>query len=383
MQAFKLFFKILRSNRTSILVYVLITVAMAVLFVKTQSMSVGDLQTSDAKPSIVIYDASKSEESKAFVQYMKDRTTIVDIKEDKLEDSMYYQQVSYALYIPASYDENIRNHQTIQLEKKSIANVAGAYLVNQYIEEYASSLQSYTKHLPQASFKEINSLMKKDFSKQVKMDIQTKEAKEQVQAYFSFYGYTLLCCVITGVGYAMYVLSKKSIKSRNMVAPIQSVKMNIQLIAAYTIFSLAIAALAVGFGYILFPLGMQEAYVPYMILNMLVFLVPTLGISFLIGSLVRSVEAQNGIANVLCLALAFLGGSFVPQDLMSESLLRISAFTPNYWFVKNNELLFVMNDFNYEQLKPVILNMGILILFGLAFIFVALVIQKQKTKSIS
>ena len=382
MQVFKLFFKIVRASKTSLLTYVFVTVLISILFVKSGAMNSGNHKSEDIKPAIAIFDASKSEQSEAFIKHLGNYTQIEDIKEDKIEDALFYRQVAYVLYIPKEYATQLENNEEIILDKKVVDNAAGAYLVDQYIEEYISAVQSYTKLMPNTSFSKISTFVEKDFSTKVKIEVKTTASEEQVQMYFNFFGYTFMCCLIGGIGFVMFNLSRREIKRRNVVAPISSFSMNIQLALAYVAFSLVIFAIATAFAYLIFPSGMKGQFAPFMLLNMTVYLIPSMGMAFLIGSVVHNLEVQNGVANVMCLALAFLGGSFVPQQLMSTELLKIASFTPNYWYVKSNDILFGLQKFDYENLQPVFMNMLILVLFGVAFISIALLLNKHNEKNI-
>ncbi len=382
MQVFKLFFKIVRASKITLITYIMVTVAISILFVKTGAMSELSSAAKDVKPAIVVYDNSKSEQSEAFIKHLEKYTQVADIKEDKLEDALFYRQVVYALYIPEDFATQLENGEQVILDKKVVDNTAGAYLVNQYIEEYIGAVQGYIKYMPDASFQKINQLVEKDFANEVEVKITTTVQEEQVQMYFNFFGYTFMCCLIGGIGFVMFNLSRRVIKRRNVVSPLTNFSMNLQLVAAYVAFSLFIFAIATVLAFVIFPSGMQSAFAPYMLLNMLAYLVPSMGMAFLMGTVIHNLEVQNGIANVFCLAMAFLGGSFVPQELMSSALLKVAVFTPNYWYVKSNDILFGMQNFSWENLQPVIMNMGVLVLFGVAFISIALVYTKYASKNV-
>ena len=62
--------------------------------------------------------------------------------------------------------------------------------------------------------------------------------------------------------------------------------------------------------------------------NMLIIAVVGLSMSFLIGSLVKNRSAQSAVANTVGLGLAFLSGCFVPQSLLSNSVLSVARFFP-------------------------------------------------------
>lgn len=382
MQVFKLFFQIMRANKINLFMYLIITVAISLLFVKSGAMTGLSSRSEDVKPSIAIYDNSKTAQSEAFVKHLEKYTKVSEISADKLEDALFYRQIAYALYIPEDYAQQVESNQKVFLEKKVVDNAAGAYLIDQYIDSYLSALQGYYSYMPDASFAQINEFVEKDFSNEVDISIKMNQDDEQVQMYFNFFGYTFMCCLIGGIGFVMFNLSKREIRRRNVVAPMTNFSMNLQLVAAYIVFSLLIFAVATIFAYVIFPSGMSASFAPYMLLNMLVYLVPCLGLAFLIGSTVKNLEVQNGVANVLCLAMAFLGGSFVPQEIMSAQLLKIVTFTPNYWYVKSNDLLFGLQNFDWENIKPIFFNMGVMVLFGLAFVSIALVLTKQQNKNI-
>lgn len=382
MQVFKLVFKLLKENKISILVTVIVAIGISILFVKTGANSATTTFNEDVKPSIVVIDQSKSEQSKAVQEFLDEKTQIVDLQEEEIEDALFYQQIVYVLYIPEGYETSLMSGDAVHLEKKTVPNVAGAYLVDQYVQEYLTATQNYVEYMPDATFAEIDAYVKADFEKEVKVEVKQSKAKEQVQMYFNFFGYSLVCSIITGIGYAMSRLSQKELKRRNTVSPMKHFTMTMQQVLAYICFAFAMFLIAVLFAYLIFYEGMQEDYAIYMILNLAVYLIPCLGIAFLIGTLVHSLDVQNGIANVLGLAMAFLGGSFVPQSLLSDGLLKIAAFTPNYWFVKANETLFSTRQFTWDTLQPVVGYMGVQILFGVAFIFIALLYSKQKRKNV-
>lgn len=382
MQAFKLVFKLLRENKVSIMVTIIVSISISILFVKTGANSATEIFNNDIKPDIVIIDNSKSEQSASLISFLDTKTTIVDLSEEEIEDALFYQQIEYVLYIPEDYAATLMNQKPVSLNKKTISNMAGGYLIQQYIDEYLTAMQSYIEYLPNEDFKTIDAYVKDDFEEMVTIDVQKNESREQIQMYFNFFGYSLVCSLLIGIGYAMSRLSQRDLKRRNIVSPMKHFTMNIQHVLAYICFALALLSIAIVFAYLLFYEGMQQQYAIYMILNLTVYLIPCLGLAYLIGTCIHSLEVQNGIANVLGLIMAFLGGSFVPQSLLSEELLKVATFTPNYWFVKANEALFTMSNFSLEKLLPIFKYMGIEILFGITFICIALLYSKQKRNNV-
>lgn len=380
MQVFKLFFKILRENIPTLLVYFIITFISAILFVKVGIMN--GSSTSEIKPSMVIENKSNSEYAQGLVDYLEQKCKVIDIDQKDIEDALFYREISYVLYIPTDFEEQLKNNQKVTFDVKNIPDTSDAYIAARHIESYMASLQTNIQYYPDDDTKTIVELSKQDLQDEVEITMLNKEGKEQVHFYLNFLGYTFCSCLIGGIGYAMYVMNKREIRRRNIVSPITNMSINLQQMLAFILYAVIMGATAILFAYLIFPSGMSEAFAPYMILNTFVSLVPALGLAYLIGTFVTSLEVQNGVSNVICLILAFVGGSFVPQEYLSEGLLRVGSFTPNYWFVKTNNVLYDIQLFDFDHLRSVYGYMGIQILFGIVFFLIALIYSKQKRKNV-
>ncbi|MCX4317457.1 MAG: ABC transporter permease, partial [Lachnospiraceae bacterium] len=88
--------------------------------------------------------------------------------------------------------------------------------------------------------------------------------------------------------------------------------------------------------------------------NSFAFLLCTLTIAFLIGTLVKNKNAVNGIVNVVALGSSFLCGAFVPVQMLPKSVLWAAHILPSYWYIKTNEYVKKMETVNLETLRPVL-----------------------------
>jgi len=78
------------------------------------------------------------------------------------------------------------------------------------------------------------------------------------------------------------------------------------------------------------------------------------------------------------LGCCFLGGAFVPQQLLSETVKSTAIFNPVYWFINVNDKLNALSTFNMDTLTPLLFEMLIMLAFSVAFLGVGLVIMKQR-----
>ena len=109
----------------------------------------------------------------------------------------------------------------------------------------------------------------------------------------------------------------------------------------------------------------------------------TLALAFLIANLVSNKETLNGIVNVLALGTSFLCGAFVPMQWLPDGVLKAAHVFPSYYFIKNNEIIKSMENFSMDVVKPVIINMIIVLVFAIGFVVINNVITgKKRTKKL-
>lgn len=113
-------------------------------------------------------------------------------------------------------------------------------------------------------------------------------------------------------------------------------------------------------------------------LNLFVFTICAVTIAFLIGNVIRQKNAINGIVNVIALGSSFLCGAFVPMEWLPDTVLKIAHILPSYYYIKNNEIIKGLEQINKDTIGPILLNMGIVLLFAIAFVIITNVIAKRK-----
>ena len=64
------------------------------------------------------------------------------------------------------------------------------------------------------------------------------------------------------------------------------------------------------------------------LLNGFTIMLGALAAAFFVGSMARSDAAVNGMANVLSLGFCFLGGIFVPLEMLTEWSEGLDSFSP-------------------------------------------------------
>ena len=174
------------------------------------------------------------------------------------------------------------------------------------------------------------------------------------------------------------VFYKKDIRRRNQCSAATERSRNLQL-------ALGTLTASVGCWLVFMLLAMAiyrdeifQGNLLLFMLNSLMFMGVSAGISFLAGLLVTNDDALQGVVNVVSLGSAFLGGVFVPLEFMSKQVLTVSRFLPTYWYIRSNKLIDQLDVFDMSHIWPAMQGILIQAGFALALFAAAMLVSKQK-----
>ena len=68
----------------------------------------------------------------------------------------------------------------------------------------------------------------------------------------------------------------------------------------------------------------------------------------------------------------------MPQELLSDSVLKLSKLTPTYWHTANLRLIETMGTRSFENLEPVFEGMAIQVGFAVMFFAIFLAVRRYK-----
>src|SRR5574344_1001868 len=128
MTVFKNYFKIVLRYKWIILLYTAICIGISIL--NTSSGGTTPDQFMETKPNIAIINNDEdSELIKGFTNYISEKATIVTIENnaEKIEDSLFYREVDFVLFIPANYTQDFINQRNPEIEIKKTAEGSAEY----------------------------------------------------------------------------------------------------------------------------------------------------------------------------------------------------------------------------------------------------------------
>ena len=380
MTVFKTYLKILRKNLFMIIVFSLLLVIFGGLRMKSEDKS---LSFNAVKPDVLIVNKDENKGiTKGFIKYIKNNsdTPKIENNEDKRNDALFYNEVDYIIYIPEGFNRDFMNGTIDKIEVKKGNNFNASYaemMINRYLK-IASTYRRKTTN-PDELVKMVNKSLKNN----TKIEITTKLDTDKLRSaefFFNFESYSVLVCLIFIISLILSIFNEERIRKRTVISS-TSYKTNnrllflCNLLYAFTIWVAYFILAIIMLGDILWT----SNGILY-IINSFVHLITVTSLAFLIGNIVSSKDAVNGITNVVGLGTSFLCGVFVPLEYLPNSVVNIAHALPTYYYVKSNTIITTLEEINFTTLKPVLINMGILLGSAVVFIILSNIVSKRKRK---
>ena len=372
MTVFKTFWKILNKNKVIVIIYTVMFLIFGVSKMQTSEKSMNFVAS---KPDVVIvnYDEEKGI-TKDFIKYITDNSNIVEIEtdEEKINDALFYRDANYVIYIPENYNKDFMEGKNPQIEIKSTGDYQ-ASLEEMLVSRYIKVANIYQKSIDNEY--ELIAKINETLSKQAKTEITSKLDTNTISKatfYYNFASYSILSCLLLIISLILSSFNEERTRKRIVVSSTNYKKHNRILLLSNCCYSLILWLFYVIISFIILRDIMTTA-------TGVVSICATT-IAFFIGNLVSNKGTINGIVNVVALGSSFLCGAFVPMEWLPDSVLKIAHTLPTYYYISTNEALKTLEKFNFASLKPLIVNMVIMLGFAIVFIILANVVSRRKRK---
>ena len=385
MQVFKLYFKILKSVAHALIIYAIIFAVLIFLLSNNQAKVITNFEETKISTAIVNYNED-SILVQDFLEYLSEFCDFHDYgdKETDLADALFFRQVEYIITIPYQFGADFILSKDVAIEKKTVPDAIYSTSVDNAINNYLNTARVYMNSIPGITEDELVKYIRQDISAKANVSIVSNEKGGSSNTFYNYYfntaSYIMLTSCLLGIGMIMLSFQNVNIRRRNMVTPMTNKNMNLQLIAGNLIFVLCYDVLFIIFGLILNKDKGMNGNVLLFWLNLIIFSISALSISYLVAILVKSRGANNALSYVLPLGFSFISGAFVPQFLLGDSVLKLASFTPVYWYIKGNDTISSLSHLNWANLKEIFYYMAIQLGFAAALFSLSLVISKNKSQ---
>lgn len=378
MTVFKTILKILNKLKGMIILYTAILVAITAL---NQTSGNNMTNFEDSKPSVLIVNKDSEDNiAKGFEDYISKHSEIKDIDtkdEDKINDAIFYRDVNYVIYIPKDFGKNLLDGKNHSLEYKSCGDEYSSY-AQMMVEKYIKTVLIYKDYYSGAELiSKVNKVVDKDTKVYMKTTLDTSKLSSMTQ-YFNILNYALLAGCVYCISMILASLNDETVRKRTIISSFNYKKYNRIVLLSNSIVIFAMWILYMILALILFKDLMFSSNGLGYVINSFVFTICSLTIGFLIGNITQNKNAIGGIVNVIALGTSFLCGCFVPFEYMPDYVLKIAHILPTYYYVANNQLIKTMEVFNFESIKPLLINGAVIVISSFIFVAVTNYVSKRK-----
>ncbi len=381
MTVFKTFFRIVNKLKPTIILYTALLIIFGAVNMKTSDNNI-NFVNSKTDILIINQDVNKGL-TKNLIDYMKKNSNIVKVEnnEEKINDALFYREVSYVIYIPKDYRKNVLLGKNPKLDIKK-TDEYDAHLSEMMLKRYIKLQNIYNEEA--GSEDELITLINDNINDDVNVKITSKVDTSKtynIAYYFNFASYSILAIIIYIVCLVLCSFKEESISKRINISSINYKSHNNKILLASIVFSSIVWLLFVIIGVTIVGDIMFSIRGLISIINSFIFTFCALTLSILISSLTNNKNAISGIVNVIALGSAFLCGAFVPAEYLPDSVLNFAHILPAYYYINSNDLLKNIDVINISSMQPIIINMVIIIIFSILFIILNNIVTRKKRKS--
>ena len=381
MTVFKTFWKIVNKYKGTIILYTVMLISFG--GINLASNDTTTTFTSTLPNIAIVNNDQKSVLTNNLISYLSENSKVVDIEndEEKINDALFYRDVSYVVYIPKNYTNDVLKGMNPTIDIKSTNDYTSS-LEEMMLTDYLNLQNTYLKlTTDQAKLTNYINDTLKDKSEVVLTSKVDTKSFSKVSRYFNFASYSILAVVIFIITLVLTSFKEKTVNKRIVVSSMNYKKHSGLILKSSLLYALIVWALFSLLAIILLGKSVLNTRGLLLILNTLIFTLQALTFALLISSLVNNKDAIGGIVNVVALGSAFLCGAFIPSMYLPEKVVSISHIFPAYYYNNSNDLVTSLEVINLTTLKPFITNIMMMLVFMLVFIVLNNFVIKNKRKA--
>lgn len=335
MIVFKSFFKVLRSYKISLIMYLVIS--LGIIYILSSFNTKGNASYYRVSQGIAVQDDDKSEVSKGLIEYLSTINGIKnadDYTDDQITDMIYYTRLSNRLLIPAGFGEAYLNGADMSALKIESTKEAGArmgYSVETEIDSYLNLLSGYLAGgFDVAEAQKLTMEALADNSA-VSVIADVKVEDDKIFTVFQMLPYGILTMLFSAVLPVILRFGSMLLKKRSDISSTPVLKRQIAIALAAGVISIFIIFVLITLASIL----SGEAFTGrwwLIVLNIVTLSITVVMLLVAVSNLNLKPEMSAGFTNVVGLSFSFLGGIFVPIEYLGSGAKVIGQFLPTYWY---------------------------------------------------
>ncbi|MGB4091936.1 MAG: ABC transporter permease [Ruminococcus flavefaciens] len=388
MQIFKVFMKVLKKRLRYAMLYVGIFLGI-VIPMSLNSSGSGSTKEMFVKESkshigICIFDEDDTPESREFADYLAEKYTIKELKNDEevVMDSLFYMSVDRVISINKGFADRLAKGETEGIiDSRHMHESYNSMLLEQDINSYFSSVSAYIaggEDALSASEKAKEALSAEADVKVISFtDEGNADYPRDFAEYYRYMAYVLIAAVIGTLCPVLMAMNRKEIRFRTNCSSLDSSSYTKQVLLGSAVFVIGVWLIFVIAGMILYG-GVYKGRAWLAVLNSFIYAMVAGSITVFLSAFVSNMDIVNFINQAVSLGMSFMCGVFVEQELLGAGVLSAARFMPAFWYIKANMILNGTEAFDSTKLMQYML---IEAAFAVVMALLTIVVSKARYNS--
>ena len=391
MHLFKNFFRLLKNNKTGIVIYGVIFIVM-IIGVVASSESIakgnsGDTKVDISNTAVSYVDHDGSALSKGLISFLSSRTDVTDMEgrsDDSIRDMVFFGMSGYHMDIGKGFGEGKCEITYLS----DFASSSSVVYIDNLINDYIGTVRTYEKmgYTQEEACKKAEDLLsgETEISVVSKEKTETSGGKEMaVQMINQYYCYLVIGFLCLGVGHTLIANSDRKIGDRIESSPVGRKKISLintlGLVVSGMFLWIVFIVINIALGY-----GTQllEKWWWLILINSFATTLVACALASLITSFEITSDTLSMITNIVSLGMSFICGVFVPQYILGKGVLAVARFLPMYWSVYANNMTYPGAHTDYD-FRMFLICIGVQLLYAAALAAIAAYVKASRLGKIA
>jgi len=322
--------------------------------------------------------------SQGLYEYLNKYCEFVEVSEERIDDALFIREVEYVIEIDEGFEENFLSGGEALVKKQSIPDSFTSMAINGAINNYLNTAAVLKTYITFDNTTELVDVLKTNMALKSNVSLfdsmHSQNDNGYYETYFNYLSYVMVASFILIIGTIMATFQKLSIKRRNLVAPISIRNLNLKLLFCNGLFTTMFLVVFVILGVITSKNHVINQHLIFYGINAFAFSIVVLALSYLFGMVLNNTKLLTLVSTVVSLGFAFIGGVFVPLEMLNSSTLKIAQFVPSYWYVLSNDAIGKLSNFNWQNISEVLGYIALQLIIALVLFVVSFVYSRLRSR---
>lgn len=396
MQVFKCAMRIIRGHMVFPLIYIVGLSFMGLFMATSFDFGQQDGAFERVKADFAVVDRDGSPVSEGIVEALEAEGSRVQVDDSQraFQDAVAKGAVEYLLVVSEGYGDAFIEAARHSDEVPTMDAMFSYYAMEgAFMDEAVGSYLGAARTLAAAhggwSAAEVAEGALQAVEHRAEVEVMPTESSMSEADRFAFYlqwsTYTLFAGITVCVGMMIASMGRAAVRRRDLASPLSLASYNLQLALACLVVAVGAWAWSFAVGMVAFPAAVAEISVvglAWCAASMLAYSLIPLGLGFLLGSLGASAAVANAVGNIAGMVVSFLGGAWISLDLMAPEVIALAHALPGFWYSEACSMAaHLPANAGLDAILPVLENIGVMLLFAVALLCVALAATKARSRT--